>query len=454
MAECELIVVANGCTDNTRWYLDRLSYQFASIGFADHFKVVWHDSALGFSKACNAGIRAAAGERIILLNNDVILLPQQPHTWIERLNSPFEQDNQVGITSTLQLFSKETNRNFAVFFCVMIDRKVLNQIGLLNEEYGVGGGEDIEYCMEAEKAGFKIVAVAKTEYKAEIGTNSSDFPIWHKAEGTMHDPQLVPNWHEIFQGNMNKLAVKYQTAVGYNNPRDVAAAFDWLSTVDEESSELFQEVLINNIYQVNAAALQGRSVIDVGANRGMFSILSAALGATRVIAAEPISSSFALLQQNIARSNFLSRVNLVQRAVVGKPSAPLSMGLNNKSGHNSFYKPGEQIEIVATVALEKLIEQCDSDNIFLKLDCEGAEYDILFDSPPHIFQKVKTIAVEIHGDLHPVYKGLEPLQNKLTDLGYRNVMRTQIGMWWYGPNGEPTRFDPLPLTVEKWERIT
>ena len=39
----------------------------------------------------------------------------------------------------------------------MIHRKVFDKIGLLNEEYGVGGGEDTEFCIEAEKAGFEVV---------------------------------------------------------------------------------------------------------------------------------------------------------------------------------------------------------------------------------------------------------------------------------------------------------
>jgi len=48
-------------------------------------------------------------------------------------------------------------KNFAVFFCVMIDRKVFDTIGYLNEEYGTGSGEDMEFCILAEAAGFEVV---------------------------------------------------------------------------------------------------------------------------------------------------------------------------------------------------------------------------------------------------------------------------------------------------------
>ncbi len=42
------------------------------------------------------------------------------------------------------------------FFCTMIHRRVFETIGLLDESYGVGFGDDDDYCRRAEKAGFQI----------------------------------------------------------------------------------------------------------------------------------------------------------------------------------------------------------------------------------------------------------------------------------------------------------
>ena len=451
MNQVQLVVVANGCTDNTKWYLDRLKYQFDSLGFEEHFKIVWHDSPLGFSKACNAGIQAATADRIVLLNNDVILLDQSRHSWLNRLAEPFEQDSSTGITSTLKLFSKETGRWFSVFFCVMIDRKVIDTIGLLNEEFGVGGGEDIEYCLLAERAGFTVTSVAKTNWNSEINTNTSDFPIWHKAEGTMHDPQLVPEWHQIFQSNMLKLQQKYGTSSVVATVEDAAKTYSWLKNNGSESVELFDEVFVNNVYKVSRADLANRTVIDIGANQGMFSILAAALGSSKVLAVEPVTGTFDLLNANIKASN-LHNIHAIKRAVCGKPSGPVSIGLHDKSGHNSMYQSGSSSELVQTITLAELVKQAGSDPIFLKLDCEGAEYDIIFDSEAGVFDQVQSIAVEIHGDLHPKYKGVESLQNKLKELGFRNINSTQIGMWWYNNEGKPIRFEPMPLKIDIWSK--
>jgi SAM-dependent methyltransferase len=91
----------------------------------------------------------------------------------------------------------------------MVHRKVFNKIGLLNEEYGVGGGEDTEFCIEAERVGFEVSLCMDITWSEESSMYTGSFPIYHKGEGTMHDPELVPEWNDIFLTNSLKLAKKY-----------------------------------------------------------------------------------------------------------------------------------------------------------------------------------------------------------------------------------------------------
>ena len=184
MRDVEIIVSANGCVDNTRQYLDYLQTIMPNL------VVVWHNNPLGFAAATNRGIRICKGEKIVLLNNDTVVLGPN---WLERLDA-----GDIG--AVLTQYSEITKRQFAIFFCVMIDHTVFTKIGLLNEEYGIGGCEDIEFCAKAEEAGFKIVDVG---YKG-------DFPIYHKAEGTMLDTNLVKDWASIFAQNEAHLAKKYR----------------------------------------------------------------------------------------------------------------------------------------------------------------------------------------------------------------------------------------------------
>lgn len=208
MSDVELIVSANGCTDGTFEYLTELKSRFESIGFGEHFKVFWSGSALGYPKATNAGIRLATANKIILLNNDTVLLPQEKGHWIALLESPFLLQNKCGISGPIISHSPEAGRDFAIFFCVMIDRKVFDTIGLLNEEYGHGAGEDTEFSIEAEKAGF-LVMECTPKYTARDNLYSGAFPIYHIGEATVHDASLVPNWNASFDKNKLLLARKY-----------------------------------------------------------------------------------------------------------------------------------------------------------------------------------------------------------------------------------------------------
>ena len=184
MENVELIVSANGCTDNTKAYLDYLKTAIPNLD------VVWNYNAVGFAKAVNAGILLAETERIVLLNNDTIILD---NNWLEKLDAGGD------ISTVWTQWSDITQQRFGVFFCVMIYADVFQRIGLLNEEYETGGCEDIEFCYKARWNGIKIHA----------NWDDGTFPIYHKAEGTVHDPELVSDWSNVFLKNELKLAQKY-----------------------------------------------------------------------------------------------------------------------------------------------------------------------------------------------------------------------------------------------------
>jgi GT2 family glycosyltransferase len=201
MNDVELIICANGCNDNTGAYLFYLNSAIPNL------KVVWSDEPLGYPKATNGGIRNATADKIILLNNDTILLPQPKNQWLEMLDAPFLQDTNMGITGPIIQRSPEASRDFCVFFCVMIARKVFDKVGPLNEEYGIGTGEDTEFCIEAVNAGFGMAETNPKTLESQFYVGG--FPIYHVGEGTMHDPSLVQDFNSVFRDNCNRLAEKY-----------------------------------------------------------------------------------------------------------------------------------------------------------------------------------------------------------------------------------------------------
>jgi glycosyltransferase involved in cell wall biosynthesis len=208
LADIELIISANGCSDNTSLYLDELRYKFNSLGLAKNFKVVWSDEALGYPKATNAGIKESTCDKIVLLNNDCTLLEQNTNEWLEILNTSFSNFEKCGISCIVRDYSLVIQNYYAVFFCVMIKRQLFEELGYLNEEYSPGSGEDMEFSILAQQKGYEIRQVFDT-MKLDKKYFTGKFPIYHYGEGTVHDSKLVPKWGSIFLRNKFKLAKKY-----------------------------------------------------------------------------------------------------------------------------------------------------------------------------------------------------------------------------------------------------
>lgn len=201
LAETEVIVVANGCQDST---VEACRSVFPWVKLID-FK-----NPLGYPKAVNKGILLSRGEFLILLNNDTILLEQKNNDWIKILKKPFER-KEVGITGPLMGYNGQIKENFLIFFCVMIKREVLSRIGLLDEVFSPGAGEDTAFCIEARKEGFEIVQVPEKEELILDNVNNrmvGSFPIFHHGELTVHN-ELKDEWIDILERNSTILIQKY-----------------------------------------------------------------------------------------------------------------------------------------------------------------------------------------------------------------------------------------------------
>ncbi len=205
LSTLEVIVVANGCTDGTRQYIEDLGHPF---------RVVWFDEAIGYTKATNAGIIAATGEYIVLLNNDNVILDfQSKNDWLRILEDPFVHDSKVAITGVAKNYHAGTKKDFLLFFCAMIKASLIPSLGLLDEIFGPGYGEDIDYCHRARRMGYSIVQVPNDINIEAIRSNDQhqiNFPIWHKGSKTVHE---VPQWDSIVARNERILSTRYPDGI-------------------------------------------------------------------------------------------------------------------------------------------------------------------------------------------------------------------------------------------------
>ena len=235
----------------------------------------------------------------------------------------------------------------------------------------------------------------------------------------------------------------------WTNPMRLVKTFDWLK---EQDANMHREVIEVNQYSLTKEELAGRSVIDVGANIGAFSLLAASLGAKKVIGIEPVSKTFNLFQSNVTRSG-LSSIIALKNLVSAEHGKYFQISNDNdNAGANSMYNVAENSEMVLSLSLSTILKMVEDDNILLKLDCEGAEYDILLNATQEEMSRINEIVLEIHTDLHPTFKGKEILENKLKEFGFTMTKSDQVH--WYKVDHLGNKFDwkELPYCNQRWKR--
>lgn len=170
----ETIIVANGSTEETKKYVDSLIRPF---------RLLWFDKALGAPEAYNEGIKRCDGEFILLLNDDVVMLSDE---WLELLTKPLESPD-VGLTGPLKFTIIDSTKEAFAFWCVMIKRKVFEKIGYLDNIFYPFGFEDVDFCIRASRAGYKLVQVPENVSNKflEEGPKGKPFPIYHKGSTTV-----------------------------------------------------------------------------------------------------------------------------------------------------------------------------------------------------------------------------------------------------------------------------
>lgn len=175
LSEVEVIVSANGCKDNTKEYVESLGSPFV---------LLWNEKPLGYTKSTNEGIKIAKGNYILLLNNDTVLLEQKKNTWIDMHMAPFANP-KVGMTGPMKAHCPYAKREFMIFFCAMIKKEMFDKIGLLDEMFNPGFGEDTDFGIKMQDLGYEIVQIPdmKTNF-ARPNFMIGGCPIYHKGEGT------------------------------------------------------------------------------------------------------------------------------------------------------------------------------------------------------------------------------------------------------------------------------
>jgi len=219
----EVVVVDNDSSDETSVYLT------AMMEREPRLRCVFNKSNRGFAGGNNDGLKIASGRFLILLNSDCIVT----RNWIGGLTALLAEDPVIGLVGPVSNSVGNEQRIFTrgitpeeiieegltwvsnsrggrfetemlSFFCVALRRDVLDRVGMLDENFGLGFYEDDDYCMRARNAGYRLMC-------------AEDVFVYHRGGGSFG---LMENGtRRIMKDNRRKLEDKYSFRLRQCHPR-------------------------------------------------------------------------------------------------------------------------------------------------------------------------------------------------------------------------------------------
>ena len=151
---------------------------------------------------------------------------------------------------------------------------------------------------------------------------------------------------------------------------------------DSTDAIVVAETWGENVYGINAADVAGKTVLDIGANVGAFTIWAIAAGAERVIAVEPSTENLEALRANLALNGGHERVTILEVAVSDKAGKAEFIYNDEAPGGSTLTPKGydsskNTTSTVQTVTLATVIKELGGHVDVCKVDIEGGEYAAL-----------------------------------------------------------------------------
>ncbi len=192
-----LILVNDGYDKDLDKYFKTIKY--------NNIKVINNEKALGWVGAINEGLKHKVSDYVIISNNDIRIVDTH---WLQVMASKFDKDTGCVVPTSdyvMGIQSMAYNTHFmrmglithyakiAIGFFMMLRSDVIDKIGGLDERFGLGGNDDLDYSIRIRKAGYKI-KVARDVFINHIGSQSIPLVCDIKALDDKTREILIEKW--------------------------------------------------------------------------------------------------------------------------------------------------------------------------------------------------------------------------------------------------------------------
>ncbi|MBK9991574.1 MAG: glycosyltransferase family 2 protein [Verrucomicrobia bacterium] len=191
----EIILIDDGSTDGTREWLTTVNHPA--------IRVLLNERNLGYAATNNRAVASASGELLVLLNNDLVLTPG----WLEPMLAVHRSLPKPGAIGNIQLNANTGAIDHAGIYvtvkgkpehdvtpspcapacgnsscacsrpspavtgaCLLIARELWQQLGGFDEQFH-NGGEDIDLCFRARKAGYANAVALRSVIRHHVSAS-------------------------------------------------------------------------------------------------------------------------------------------------------------------------------------------------------------------------------------------------------------------------------------------
>jgi len=145
--------------------------------------------------------------------------------------------------------------------------------------------------------------------------------------------------------------------------------------------EIFNQIFLNDEYNIYESNIKNKIVIDAGANVGVFSLYASMLGAKKVYAFEPVKETYDMLVKNIKINKLENKVIPINKAL-GDKNETKTISFTNAGDASASLKEerkgGKCEEVISIIKLDDFVKENKLKRVdFIKMDVEGYEENVL-----------------------------------------------------------------------------
>ena len=203
-----------------------------------------------------------------------------------------------------------------------------------------------------------------------------------------------------------------------------------------------KDVLLNREYEFlpefELCNFTGGVIVDAGAHVGLFSLVASTF-AGKVIAIEPSRINYHLLMLNLSANN-IGNIIPINKALYHQ-KGKLKLFEGSHTGAHSLIGGSSRFEEVETITLEEIMGSYGFIDL-LKIDIEGAEFEVFNHIDLEILNRIKMIV----GEMHLQHGDINSIVDKLRSAGFR-VKYVHPPLWRRGFSYRIKLYDMVKLKI-------